>query len=316
MTAHRSTKRKAGDNLINERLKMNHLIDMTLRRKTIVAVIAMSCLFAALLPTAFAESVQIIYYSAAAKPTDNRSDYYITLLETALRKSGVRYELRANHVSMPLKRAMQHVGANGGIDVFWGPTTREKEENYLPVRIPIDKGILGWRLFFVRARDRQLFADVHSLAQLQLYSAGLQRDWSDIAIFRANGLKVVGADAYETMFAMLAEERFQYFPRGIVEIWNESKTYANLNLEIEQGLALHYPVYSYYFVKKSNVSLARSIEDGLRAAMADGSFDRLFEKFNGESIKRARLGTRTVLELSNPLLPDTVPALRDTDLIH
>lgn len=289
---------------------------MKLRINIMGAAIAVSYLFTASLSSAFAESVQKIYYSAAATPADKRSDYYITLLELALSKSGGRYELRANPISMPLKRAMKYVGANGGIDVFWGPTTREKEENYLPVQIPIDKGILGWRLFLIRADDHQLFAGVHTLAQLQLQSAGLQRDWSDSVIFRANGLKVVGAEAYETMFAMLAEERFQYFPRGIVEIWGESKSHANLKLEIEQGLALHYPVYTYFFVRKSNEPLAKSIESGLRTAISDGSFDRLFEKFNGESIKRAHLGTRTVFELSNPLLPDNLPPLRDQDHIH
>jgi hypothetical protein len=304
---------------------MNHLIHMTLRRKTFRALMALAipCLLAPCLPTAFAEPVRMIYYSAAATPADNRSDYYLTLLELALHKTGIRYELRANHTGMPLKRAMRNVGANGGIDVFWGPTTREKEENYLPIRVPIDKGILGWRLCLVRARDRHLFADTHSLEQLQLYSAGLQRDWSDTTIFRANGLKVVGAEAYETMFDMLAADRFQYFPRGIVEIWNEAKSHAKLDLEIEPHLALHYPVYTYFFVSENNAPLAQLIERGLRAAIADGSFDKLFERFNGAAIKRAHLGSRTVLELSNPLLPAPLPAPlpnamppRYDDLLH
>lgn len=277
---------------------------------------AVACLCAAALPSAAGEPSQTIYYSAAATLVDNRSDYYITLLEMALKKSGSRYALRANHVSMPLKRALQNEGANGGIDVFWGPTTKEKEDNCLTVRIPVDKGILGWRLLLVRARDRQLFEGVRSLGQLQLYSAGLQHNWSDMTIFRDNGLPVVGADAYETMFAMLAEDRFQYFPRGIVEIWNELKSHDYLNLEVDQYLALHYPVYTYYFVRPGNDRLAHAIERGLRTMIADGSFEQTFEKFNGEAIRRAHLASRTVIELHNPLLPEKVPVVRPEDQLH
>jgi hypothetical protein len=233
-----------------------------------------------------------------------------------LSKTGVRYTLRPNALLMSHERAMQMMGANGGIDVFWGPTTRKMEQNYLAIRIPLDKGILGWRLLLINAHDRQLFDGVHSLMQLQSYSAGQAREWADTEILRANGLKVVGTEAYESMFDMLAAQRFDYFPRGIGEIWSEAKSHAKLDLEVERHLVLHYPAYTYFFVSKSNTELARTIERGLRAAIADGSFDKLFEQFNGASIKRAHLNSRIVFELVNPLLPDDTPSMGKDDQIH
>jgi hypothetical protein len=106
---------------------------------------------------------------------------------------------------------------------------------------------------------------------------------------------------------MLAAGRFQYFPRGIAEIWHEAKANADLGLEVEQHVALHYPAYTYFFVSKTNPALARRIEQGLRTAIKDGSFDKLFDQYNGEAMKQAHLEHRVVFELTNPLIPDQAP---------
>ena len=295
---------------------MNHLIHIAFRGKTVWTAIALSCLFTATLPTAFAESVRTIYYSGAAAPTDKRADYYLKLLDLALGKTGTRYELHPNGLLMSHQRALSNLNSNDGIDIFWGPTTREMEQRFLPIRIPIDKGILGWRIFLIKTRDRHLFEEIHSLKQLQSYTAGQPNAWADTEILRANGLKVAGTEAYETMFEMLAADRFQYFPRGVGEVWNEASGHGNLGLEVEQHLALHYPANTYFFVNQSTATLARIIERGLRAAIGDGSLDKLFEQFYGESIKRAHLNARTIVELGNPLLPDEPPMIRNNEVIY
>ncbi len=149
-----------------------------------------------------------------------------------------------------------------------------------------------------------LFDGIDSLKQLQRYSAGQQREWADTTILRANGLPVVDTVSYEWLFGMLVAGRFQYFPRGVGEIWEEQRNHADLGLVVEQHLTLHYPACTYFFVRKNNTALARLIDKGLRAAIKDGSFDKLFAQYNGESINRARLSERTTFELSNPLIPE------------
>ncbi len=261
----------------------------------------------------YADSLPTVFYSGSSLPDDNRADYYLKLLNLVLNKSGNHYQLRPNPELMTTRRAIQLMGSHGGIDVFWGPTTKDMENEYLPVRVPIDKGILGWRLLLIQSSDRELFAKVRSPEQLQVLDAGLERDWTDTTILRANGYRVVGADAYETMFDMLVNNRFQYFPRGVGEIWGEAQHHPTL--EVEKHLALHYPSFTYFFVGKGNTKLAGEIERGLHAAIADGSFEKLFEQYNGEQIRRADLKNRLVFELTNPDLPEHVPAmkpLRDT----
>jgi ABC-type amino acid transport substrate-binding protein len=265
-------------------------------------VVAMLLIVGSSIEAVFADTVDVAY-PGTHSADDKRVDYYVKLLDLVLGKTGVQYLLHQNDAPLVSPRAIQRLEANDGVTVIWAPTTRELEQRLMPIRIPLDKGILGWRLFLIKARDRRKFEEVQSLAQLKSYSAGLQRYWSDSDILQANGLKVVDATLYESLFDMLAADRFQYFPRGVGEIWNEESSHAHLGLEIEQHLALHYPADTYFFVNKRNATLAHLIERGLHAAKKDGSFDKLFDQYNGEAIKRAKLNSRTVLELSNPLLP-------------
>lgn len=251
-------------------------------------------------------------YPGAATEADTRAGYYLKLLELALQKSGTPYSLHPNGQIMVPSRVVSVMEAGGDVDVTWGPTTRELEQRLLTVRVPIDKGILGWRLLLIRADERAAFAAIRTPGQLRGMAAGQQRDWGDTTILRAQGLNVVGTSIYESMFKMLASNRFQYFPRGVGEIWGELSRHPDLDLEVEPHLALHYPSVSYFFVSPHNTALCQAIERGLRAAIKDGSFDALFDKYNGAAIARAQLAGRTVIELANPLLPEaTLSQWRD-----
>jgi len=252
-----------------------------------------------------------VTYPRAHDADDKRSEYYVKLIDLALAKSGVKYDLRASSGELPPMLAIDAIKNHAGIDIIWGPTSAEVETLLLPIRIPIDKGILGWRLILIKERDRAKFAGVKTLAQLRTFTAGLAHTWTDNKILRANGLPVVEGGSYDELFGMLAADRFQYFPRGVGEIWNEQQTHAGLGLEVEPHLALHYPRISYFFVANGNRRLAQAIEQGLRAAMQDGSFDKLFWQYNGPAIERAHLRNRIVFDLDNPLPPAVKPLLTD-----
>ena len=252
-----------------------------------------------------------VIYPRSYSDSDKRADYYVKLLELALSKSGANYDLRVSEFQMSSTRMRQQLESGDGMDVTWGPTSRSYEQTFQPIRITLDKGILGWRLFLIRHNEREAFARIQTLDQLRAYAAGQQSEWSDVGVLEANGLKVVTAVSYEWLFRMLAADRFQYFPRGVGEIWGEAQSNIGLGLEVEPHLALHYPANTYFFVRKNNTALARALERGLRAAIKDGSFDKLFDQYNGEAVKRAHLNTRTVFELKNPLLPEEKPLAAD-----
>ncbi|MGZ3184869.1 MAG: substrate-binding periplasmic protein [Telluria sp.] len=233
--------------------------------------------------------------------------YPIRLLELALERAGRADKLRPASFMMTQSRCLLELQAGRSLDVMWTMTSRQREQELLPVRIPIYRGLIGWRLLLVRARDVGRFRALRSLEDLRAMIALQGHDWPDTQILRANGFRVQTAADYAGMFKMLASGRIDYFPRAVNEIWNEAEAAAADGLVIEPTLALHYPTAFYFFVNKSNTALAAAIETGLNGMLADGSFERLFNEYHGEILAKSGLHGRRVFELANPLLPEATP---------
>lgn len=249
----------------------------------------------------------LVRYPQPESGTDTRSSYPLKLLQLAIDKSGGAYRLEPSEVKMLQGRALLQLAQGSDIEVAWSMTSHERERDLLPVRIPIDRGLIGWRIFLIREQDRARFAAIRTLPQLQAQTAGQGHDWPDTRILRANGLPTAGEAKYEALFAMLGTGQIHYFPRSISEIEEELRLHPGLKLMIEPTLALRYPAAQYYFVNKNNTALARAIEQGLQRAMADGSFEQLFQAHHGAILRQANLAGRTIFHLNNPLLPAATP---------
>ncbi|NMH67047.1 transporter substrate-binding domain-containing protein [Shewanella salipaludis] len=262
--------------------------------------------------------------------TDLRYQYRIELLELALRKSQAAEiaapetidtettatESAANGLPLqPLTTAVtQSRGIamleQGEVDVAFLPTSRELEQRLLAVRIPIMQGLLGYRVLLIHSRNQAKFAKLETLEQLQRrFVAGFGADWTDLAILTHNRLQVQRVTQYQNLFPMLNAGRFDYVPRGINEVWDEMAVMGPQypGLLVDSQLALHYDYPIYFFVNKANRQLANRIEKGLRLALADGSFKRLFLSYHGQLVTRLR--NRRVFELTNPTLPADMPAI-------
>ncbi|UXY54977.1 substrate-binding periplasmic protein [Pseudomonas tohonis] len=245
--------------------------------------------------------------------------YVVELLRLALAHSGGDYQLEPSLEPMPQSRAQLSLERNDGrVQLMWTMTTREREADLLPIRIPIYKGLISWRVFLVRADQRDLLAGVTRREQLEALRMGQRHDWPDTDILRANGLTVVTTPGYENLFRMLDAGRFELFPREVVVAWDEQRrAEANgLHLAVDDHLVLHYPTAFYFFTSRQRPELAAAIQRGLEAAIADGSFEHLFQRYHGETLRRARMERRRVIELVNPDLPEGTPIERDELWYH
>jgi ABC-type amino acid transport substrate-binding protein len=240
---------------------------------------------------------------------DHRYDYARQLLQLALSKSGTAYSIEPAAFPMNQERQVLELEAGRSIDVGPIPSSAEREARLLPIMIPINKGVLGWRLGLIRKGEQSSFADVRTLKDLKYVRLAQGQEWPDTTILRANGIDVITAPRYEGLFKMLVGKRFDYFPRSVMEIWDEQESNAS-TLEVEPHLALHYFYDAYFMVNRRNTRLAHDIESGLERAIADGSFDRLFQQYYGERLRKAHLETRTVIELRNPLMTPGTPTHR------
>ncbi|GGC58710.1 transporter substrate-binding domain-containing protein [Undibacterium terreum] len=251
-------------------------------------------------------------YPTLMADDDPLQEYVLAALDLGLRHSGKDYQRVASSAKMQQARAIQELlSEQGQLDLLWTMTTAEREAQLLAVKIPIDKGLFGWRIALVKRGRGNIFKTVMKSKDLQAYSAGQEHDWPDTPILRSNGLPVVTATSYEALFNMLDGKRFDYFPRSVMEIWQEYREHPFHNLEVEKTIVLHYPTALYFFVSPRRPELAKDLHAGLEKAVADGSFERLFRKHLLPAIKKANIQKRRVLELSNPLLgPDSLPGKR------
>ncbi|MFZ5841381.1 MAG: amino acid ABC transporter substrate-binding protein [Pseudomonadota bacterium] len=236
---------------------------------------------------------------------------YIELLRTALdrtRKDYGEYRLQPAAQEMNESRFLIEARTGERINLVWSATSIEKEKTLIPVRIPLGKGLLGFRIGIIRAGNQQRFDNVETVADLQQFEFGLGHGWGDVGIYKAAGLRVQLAP-YEDLFSMTAMGRFDYFSRGVNEIFSELEAQKSKTptLTIEQRLLLHYPYPFYFFVTPTDPDLAKRIENGLERMLSDGSFDEIFYKHNSRAIKLANMGKRRIIELKNPTLPPETP---------
>jgi membrane-bound lytic murein transglycosylase MltF len=245
-------------------------------------------------------------------PDRQESWHYLrAVLALALERCGRSDEIEESDQHRVQTRAIRELLSPGGqLDLIWAGTDAERERLLLPIRIPLDFGLLGHRLALVREVDRDRWRDVHTLAELKTSVAGQGHDWPDTQILRSNSLKVDTSSRSETLFDMLRRGRIDWFPRSVIEIDAELATALARGLVIEPHLLLHYPAAAYLFVRPDRPELAQDLTRGLEAAVADGSLMRLFMAHHGALIERHRLQQRRLLKLQNPLLPPLTPLKR------
>jgi hypothetical protein len=231
--------------------------------------------------------------------------YFPQLLRLALQKTVATdgpFVLRHYEQELSSPRQALELKNNGVINVMWDGTDAQREAQLLPVRISLLRQLNDYRVFLIRAEDADRFRAIHTLAALRALTAGAGVNWPSADVLRANGLPVVTSITYESLFPMLRVKRFDYLPRGIYEAWFEQRAHAAEGLVVEQSIFLHYPLPFYFFVSRDQPQLAARIERGLRIALRDGSFDKLFASVPAFRRSEAEIaaGKRRIFELKLP----------------
>lgn len=84
--------------------------------------------------------------------------------------------------------------------------------------------------------------------------------------------------------------------------YEEYKTIGNLTFD--ESFMLAYPLPRFFYLNKNNTELKARIELGLKIAFEDGSLQQLWRRENQQIIARARIETRKIFYLENPLLEE------------
>lgn len=242
-----------------------------------------------------------------SKKNLNIDQYFFEMLQLALVKSAKPYELKTIDTDVMMQARTSLLLQDGQLDVHWLTTDKEYEAHLLPIRIPLLKGLIGWRLLLIHQQDIAKFAQISTIKPLQDLMAGQGRDWPDTKVLKSNGFNVAEVTHKSSIMNMLERKRIDYYPRSMMEIWSDIEYFQEPNVEIENTLALSYPLATYFFVNKNNSSLHATIDNGLNNAIDDGSFDLLFQRFFANVLAKANFAQRKIFYLKNDFMSDQTP---------
>jgi hypothetical protein len=100
------------------------------------------------------------------QPPDYRDHYTLQVLKAALDASSARYgayELDTSPLGMERDRLMLEMIKGEMVNLSAQITSAEWENKLIPIRIPVDKGLSGYRISLIDSRDQAQFsADDHA----------------------------------------------------------------------------------------------------------------------------------------------------------
>lgn len=266
-----------------------------------------------------APPMRFIYHSDHAPPPpgqqpSQRNQYTIEVLRTALdrtRDAYGPYELRPSPAMHEKFRpaALEH--GDEGINISAFPSKSGNSHKLVAVRIPIDRGLMGYRILTIRAADQPRFDAVHSLDDLKAFRFGLLGSWDDVGILQHDGLAIETGTSMEGLLRMLEAKRFDALNISVppsVELHDRTAA-AFPGIAIETTLLLHYPMPVYFWFRDTEDGRRRAdrVRIGLESMVQDGTLKSLFHKWYGATLARLEVDRRRVVELPNPQLDPADP---------
>lgn len=233
--------------------------------------------------------------------------YPLALLKLALEHSGQAYTLQSS-IKMVQSRSLKELEQGELVNVVWSMTSIEREAVFKPIRIPIYKGLYGWRLLLTTKDKLPLFEPLKTPTQLKKLYFVQGHDWPDTEILKDNDFQVSTSTSYESLFNMLIKGRGDAFPRSILEVdWELSQLAKTHEITVVPNVVFSYPAAIYFFVNSQRDDLHNAIETGLEKIHSNGQFNKLFDHYFAQTIANAKLADKKIIKLENKHLPKLTP---------
>lgn len=231
------------------------------------------------------------------------------VLALALQKTEDLYSATQLIKSQPMEQdqAIEDMLQGTTLDLMSAASSNLYDSQFLTLRFPILKGLLGKRLCLIRAGDQQRFNHIKTAFDLSRSELKICQGehWPDTEILRRNGLLLVTSEHYEELFSLLANGQCDCFLRGAQEIGAELKTHEPV-LALEKKLVIEYLQPGVIYVRKNNPALATRIELGLLRAFEDGSYQQLIRQLLDDNLSMLALEQRRVITINNPSPSETL----------
>lgn len=254
------------------------------------------------------QAADIVRIPGPVSAQDLRRDYSKALLVEVLRRtesSHGRYELVEFAGAMNRPRLLLEMREGARVNVVANPADAQWLRELTVVWVPIDMGLQRWRISLIRRSLQAELDRVRSLAEFKAFRFGVASGWVTRSALEASGFETIVGGNYDGLFGMLLAQRFDLLPRGVNEVFHEfdQRKAQSEELAVEQRFLLHDQIPVLFFVSPSAPRLAVRLTAGLEAMLKDGSLRRFLLSYFGDTLSRARLCERTIVEIPSPPLP-------------
>lgn len=266
-----------------------------------IEVLVFSCF---LLMNSPAYSRTIFNYVGKEDQNDQRQLFIKDVLTLALTKTSKKvddFKLITRTAGENTSRLFRQMDQNTYQNFFYNSSiNNDILKKYHVINFPIDLGLTSYRVAFISNEKSLSNCEQVKLSDIKKRLTIQGIGWLDSDILKFNGFNVHPIPRYEQMFEMMKKNRASYFFRGIDEIKLEIDTHPKLS--VDSCFALYYPLPRFFITNKDNVNNAKRIEEGLKIAFKDGSYQSLWWRHFKESIEIARINKRKIFKLENPFI--------------
>ena len=180
------------------------------------------------------------------------------------------------------------------------------------VPVPLDRGLLGWRINLLLETHKARLAHVRTVADLAHFSMGQNVGWMDVEIYRAAGIPTKEVKRWsDGEFAEQMEAGFlDLFPLGLEETLNYflphfRKRYPQLT--VDPYILVRYPWFRFVWIAPGprTDALHAALLAGFDRIMADGSFLQVWARHRQPPAPEV-FKSRTVIDIPNPFYDQTL----------
>ena len=153
----------------------------------------------------------------AEEPGDTRGEFASDLLALVLAQADEGYRLEiVGGMNQPRRIQAAHEGL---VDVVVLPHQASTKSRLIPIRHPLQRGLLGVRVLLARPEMAERLMTIGSLEELKRgYVMGYGANWLDRDVMARLGFRMEYGSRYTGLFEMLRAGRFDYLTRGVGEL--------------------------------------------------------------------------------------------------
>ncbi len=190
------------------------------------------------------------------------------------------------------------------------------------IPVPLDRGLLGYRVNLLLKSQRDKLANVHTVSDLALYSMGQNEGWMDVAIYRAVGIPTKEIKSWSNgEFAEQMEAGFlDLFPLGLEEtlsffLPHFQQRYPQLT--IDPYILVRYPWFRFVWVSPQSDAdeLYQALQRGFDIIARNGTFVKVWNQYR-KPPPESFFAQRTIIDINNPFYTKELVPQRYQHLLY